>query len=152
MSKLRHQNIVAAYLVLKQANSVLLLKRKNTGYEDGNFSVIAGHVEVGESFRHTIVREAREEANITISEQDIVQTHVQHRKSSWDQSERVDVYFLVEKWSGEIQNMEPEKCESLEWHPIDSLPKNTIECVKVALNSLFNGSEYSEHGWGKKSL
>lgn len=149
MTQSRHQNIVAAYLVLKKGNSILLLKRKNTGYEDGNYSVIAGHVEAGESFRQTIIREAKEEANVSINESDIIQTHVQHRKSSWDNSERVDVYFLVEKWSGTLQNLEPEKCEALEWFPTNSLPVNTIECVRVALQALFKGVEYSEIGWNR---
>lgn len=147
MTQTRHQNIVAAYLVLKKQNAVLLLKRKNTGYEDGNYSVVSGHVESGESFRQTIIREAKEEANIMITEADILQTHVQHRKSSWDQSERVDVYFLIEKWNGDVTNNEPEKCESLEWHSIENLPDNTIECVKIALQALFSNIEYSEIGW-----
>lgn len=148
-NKPRHTNVVAAYLVLKKNDAILLLKRKNTGYEDSNYSVIAGHVESGESFRQTIIREAKEEANVSISETDIIRTHVQHRKSSWDQSERVDVYFMVEKWSGQIKNMEPEKSEALEWHAINKLPTNTIDCVKVALKSLFEGIEYSEIGWHK---
>jgi len=96
-NKPRHTNVVAAYLVLKKNDAILLLKRKNTGYEDSNYSVIAGHVESGESFRQTIIREAKEEANVSISETDIIRTHVQHRKSSWDQSERVDVYFYGRK-------------------------------------------------------
>lgn len=149
MSKPRHQNIVAAYLILKKKSKILLLKRHNTGYEDGNYSVIAGHVEPRESFRQTIIREAQEEANITIKTNDILQTHVQHRKSAWDQSERVDAYFLVEQWSGKIQNLEPEKCSALEWHSLDRLPSNIIDCVKVAIDSIFKGSEYSEFGWKK---
>lgn len=143
----RHTNIVAAYLVLKRDNEVLLLQRANTGYEDGNYSVIAGHLEPGESFQAAIIREAKEEANITIEPQHILHTHVQHRKSDWDQTERVDVYFLVEQWSGELCNNEPEKCTALEWFPADKLPENTIVCVREAIQRLLERHAYSEIGW-----
>ena len=57
--KTRHTNIPASYLVLFDHNKVLLLRRFNTGYEDGNYSLIAGHVEEGETFTKCIIREAK---------------------------------------------------------------------------------------------
>ena len=62
--KVYNQNIPAAYLVLIKEKKILLLRRFNTGYEDGNYSFIAGHVEKSESFTACIIREAKEEANI----------------------------------------------------------------------------------------
>ena len=53
---------VAVYLLLLREGQVLLLRRHNTGYEDGNYSVIAGHVEPGERITQALVREAAEEA------------------------------------------------------------------------------------------
>jgi len=147
MPQHRNTNIVAAYLVPQRENEVLLLKRHNTGYIDGFYSLIAGHVEAGETFSQAIIREAKEEANITIKKSDIKQTHVQHRKSSTDGSERVDVYFLVEKWQGTIRNNEPQKCSGFEWYPINKLPDKIIEEVSVALQALSKSKEYSELGW-----
>src|SRR4051812_27606999 len=58
--------VVAVHLFLLRDDQVLLLRRQNTGYEDGNYSVIAGHVEGGEEIKAAMIREAREEAGITL--------------------------------------------------------------------------------------
>lgn len=142
-----NKNIVAAFLVLKKENQVLLLKRQNTGYGDGKYGLVSGHVESGESFQKAMMREAKEEANIVINEKDILRTHIQHRKSLDDRSERVDAYFLVEKWQGEIKNNEPYKCAELKWFSIEKLPSNTIKAVRAALDNIFDRIPYSEFGW-----
>lgn len=146
-----HPNLVASYLILKKENQVLLLKRKNTGYEDGNYSVIAGHLEPGENFTSAIIREAKEEANITITPDDIEQIFVQHRKASNGEPERVDTYFVATNWKGTIKNVEPHKCEHLQWYDLHKLPKNVVPCVRAALASIRNQENYNEFGWTKNN-
>ena len=40
-----------AHLVLIRNEEILLLRRANTGYEDGKYSVVAGHFEPARVFR-----------------------------------------------------------------------------------------------------
>jgi len=148
MVKKRHKNIPASYLALIDENKVLLLKRQNTGYEDGNYSLVAGHVDEGETFTQCIIREAKEEAGIELIPEFIEVAHIMHRNSqTTEDNERVDVFFIVKKWSGEIINKESQKCDELSWFDLDDMPDNVIPCVKQALDNIKNNIFYSEHGW-----
>lgn len=144
----RHQNIPASYLTLMKDNKVLLLRRFNTGYEDGNYSMIAGHVDKGETFTQCIIREAEEEAGIFLKPEDLKVAHVMHRNSrTTENNERVDVFFVTRQWQGEPQNKEPHKCDDLSWFKLDNLPSNTIPYIRQALEGIKNRIYYSEHGW-----
>jgi 8-oxo-dGTP pyrophosphatase MutT (NUDIX family) len=144
---MRHQNIPASYLTLLKDNKVLLLRRFNTGFEDGNYSMIAGHVDPNESFSSCILREATEEAGIILKPENIQVAHIMHRKSTYNNEERVDVFFIAKDWGGEIENKEPHKCDDLSWFDLDFLPENTIPYIKEALHNINKNIPYSEFGW-----
>ena len=57
----RFSLICELHLILEQDNAVLLLRRFQTGYEDGNYSLVAGHMDGGEPARLGMVREALED-------------------------------------------------------------------------------------------
>jgi 8-oxo-dGTP diphosphatase len=71
----------AVYLVLIRENRVLLLKRQNTGFEDDNYGLIAGHVEKGESITQAIIREVSEESGIKLLPEHLNFFHVMQRFS-----------------------------------------------------------------------
>jgi 8-oxo-dGTP pyrophosphatase MutT (NUDIX family) len=135
---------IAVHLLFIKDGKVLLLRRFNTGYEDGNYSVVAGHVDAGETVTQTAIREAQEEAGVQIAPENIEVVHVIHRKSN---DERIDFFVQVNAWDGEIRNMEPDKCDDLSWFPLGSLPVNIIPYVRNVIQDAGNGVFYSEHGW-----
>lgn len=144
----RHMVIPASYLILRRDNEVLLLRRFNTGYEDGKYSMPAGHVDAGETFTEALVREVAEEVGVTLRTGDVRVAHIMHRKSTVS-SERVDTFFVTEKWEGEVKNMEPHKCDELAWFPLDKLPENTIPYIRHALECIDQNKFYSEFGFTK---
>lgn len=148
MGKERHQNIPASYLVLIKDNKVLLQRRFNTGYEDGKYSMVAGHVDKGETFTQCIIRETKEEAGIELKPENIKVAHVMHRNSGTEENnERVDVFFTADRWDGEIENKELNKCDDLSWFDLDNLPDNVIPYIKQAIDCIKSKIFYSEHGW-----
>lgn len=146
--KERNKNIPASYLVFLNGTKILLLRRYNTGYEDGCYSLVAGHVDPGESFTACIIREAEEEAGVLVESKDLEVRHVMHRKAGMNEAnERVDLFFVAKSWKGEIVNREPHKCDDLSWFDLNSLPENTIPSVRHALTCIANNVYYSEFGW-----
>ncbi|MGB8954061.1 MAG: NUDIX domain-containing protein [Tumebacillaceae bacterium] len=140
----RFKLIPAVHLFLIRDDEVLLLRRYNTGYEDGNYSVVAGHLDGGEEVKTAMIREAREEAGIEIAPEDLQVAGVMHRLSN---DERVDFFLASTKWTGEIVNQEPDKCDELRWCHLDDLPENVIPYVRRALDNYRQGKWFDSIGW-----
>ena len=113
-----------------------MLLRKNTGWMDGFYCLPSGKSEWFESFTQSAVREAKEEAGVTIAEVDLKCIHMMHRhgESVVEKTfmDWVDVYFEAARWSGEPHNAEQQKSERLEWIDLDNLPENVVPPQKAA--------------------
>lgn len=141
----RHTIIPAVHLFLIKDDQILLARRFQTGYEDGNYSVPAGHVEKAESATAAMIRESREEIGVSIRLADLRPIHVMHR--SKDGEERVDFFFECKKWTGDVLNQEPEKCDDLRWFPMNELPENIVPYISSAVEYYERSISYSEYGW-----
>jgi 8-oxo-dGTP diphosphatase len=135
---------VAVHIFFIAGDRVLLLRRYNTGWQDGSYSVVAGHVEAGESVTQAALREVAEEAGLTLAAEQLRFAGVMHRKSD---SERIDFFFVVQAWEGEPTNAEPERCDDMGWYPLDALPANTIPYIRRGLDNYRRGAAYDEFGW-----
>jgi 8-oxo-dGTP diphosphatase len=149
----RHKVIPAVYVVFRDGEKILLIKRANTGYRDGYYSLPAGHVggsdeNGGESATQAATREAKEEVGVDIEINDLRLVHTLHRVSTDPTPhERMDLYFEAEKWRGEPKNAEPHKCDEIRWADINDLPKNVIPEVRQALANISHGNPYSDFGF-----
>jgi 8-oxo-dGTP diphosphatase len=137
----------AVYLILRRQEQVLLARRCNTGFQDGNYSLVSGHVEAGEPVTTALLREAHEEAGITLSPHQVEFVHLLHRKSE-DSLNYFDFFFVAQQWEGDVVNCEPDKCDDLRWFPLTALPANIVVYVRTVLTqSLVTGQKFSEYGW-----
>jgi 8-oxo-dGTP diphosphatase len=141
----RHFRLVSAvHLFLMQEGQLLLLRRYQTGYEDGNYSVVAGHLEGNETVVAAAAREAREEVGVELAPQDVRVVGVMHRRSA---DERVDWFVACERWSGAVRNAEPAKCDELRWAKPEALPPNMIPYVRRAIENYRCGRWFDSFGW-----
>lgn len=145
-SKDRFKLIPSVYLLLRSKGKILLLRRANTGYQDGTYSLIAGHLDGDELGTEGMIREAKEEAGITVLAKDLRLVHTAHRLSrNQVGQERVDLFFEATKWEGKIVNNEPEKCDDLSWFDVDNLPHQMLPFIRLVIEDVENGINYSEY-------
>ena len=143
MTKNRFKIRVAVYLLLEKDSKILLYLRQNSGFADGHYSLISGHLEENETITQAMIREAKEEAGITIAPRNLRVVHVLHCLSN---IQYVSIFFHCTKWSGAITNLEPTKCGQLAFFDKNNLPKNILNYVTQALEKMNLSIMHSEIG------
>lgn len=141
---LKNSAVPASYVLFEKDDKVLFARRCNTGYCDGMYQMPAGHVDPGEGPVEAAVREMKEEVGVDITPEDLEFVHVAYRLSDDKSENRVDFFYKVSKWSGEITNMEPEKCDDMAWVTYDALPENTVGFIVKVMASIQKGEFLSE--------
>jgi 8-oxo-dGTP diphosphatase len=140
----RHRVLLAIFVLLRRADGqILLLRRAHTGYMDGKLGLPAGHADGDEPAEQALVREASEEAGVTIASRDLHLVHTMHRKAEEGTHEYIDLFFETSEWQGEPTNMEPHKCSELVWADPAHLPEDMIPAVRMALEHIAAGEPYS---------
>ncbi len=129
LSKIQHdpntlaQPYCAAYVFLKKEDKYFFLRRVNTGYHDGLYGVPAGKLDVGETIYDCAIREAKEEAGVTVSRDDLTFLGTAQRfdPTSSKYPHWIDFFFSAEVWEGTAQNMEADKADDFGWFTLDEL-------------------------------
>ncbi|MBI2642056.1 MAG: NUDIX domain-containing protein [Candidatus Wildermuthbacteria bacterium] len=144
-NKERFKLIPSVYAFFIQEEKILLLRRYQTGFEDGNYGLLAGHADGEETFTNALKREVSEEVGVQFDASNLSLALTMHR---WcGDHERADFFFVVERWDGEPRNMEPNKCDDVSWFPLNQLPQNTIPYIRAAIDCYLKGMRYCEFGW-----
>ena len=132
---------VTVHLWFFREDQILLSRRFNTGYADGQYSVPAGHLDGGETVMDAAAREAEEEVGLQLHPGDMSFSTVMHRM---EEEERVDFFVQVHQWQGEPFNAEPDKCDDLCWVDVHQLPVNVVPYVRQALRNHLAGIPFDE--------
>jgi ADP-ribose pyrophosphatase YjhB (NUDIX family) len=132
------------HLFFFRGDEILLLRRFNTGYRDGEYSVPDGHLDGGETVMAAAAREAGEEVGVQIDLAALAFSSVMHRNEG---EERIDFFVHVRAWEGELFNAEPDKCDELRWTCVNALPANIIPYVQRAIENHQGGVRFDEFGW-----
>ncbi|MBT3419046.1 MAG: NUDIX domain-containing protein [Candidatus Magasanikbacteria bacterium] len=116
-------------------NKILLGKRKNA-HGEGDWCFPGGHLEFNESWEGCARRETKEETGIHIKNirfvtatNDIFEKEKKHY---------ITIYIMADYDVGEVQVMEPEKCETWDWFHWDALPSPLFLPIQNLLKQDFN--------------
>jgi 8-oxo-dGTP diphosphatase len=142
----RHRSIVDLHLILRRPDGhILLLRRANTGYGDGQLHLPSGHLE-RESVVDGVIREAREEVGVAVDPADLRFVHVMHRAAE-TMHDRIGFFFATDIWTGTVHNAEPEKCSELVWVDPANLPDDTIAYPAAGISHGLRGLACSTFGF-----
>lgn len=144
--KKRLKAVPAVYVFLERNGHILLMRRYNTRYQDGNYSVPSGHIESAELPTEAIIRETKEEVGVILNPLYLSLIHVSYRPVHDETGNRVDFFFRARGWVGPAVNSEPHKCDDIIWPYVDQLPENMVPLVRHAIKCSRNKVMFSELG------
>jgi len=140
----RAQFGIGVHLMMISNARILLLRRSNTGFADGQWQVPGGGLELGESLTAAITREAKEEVGTLIAEHDLTFAHAcQHRDP--DGLDRLGMFFATSVWNGIPCNAEPHKASAIDWFPLNQLPRDMVGYGRQAIEQHLAGSTFSQY-------
>lgn len=137
----------ASYLLFRKDNQAAFLLRQHTSWMNDHYGLVAGKVEQGESFTQAAIREAAEEAGVTLTAEQLKPVLLCHRNEPDEAMVWVDMVYEVTDWQGELSNAEPHMHAKLEWLELANLPANVISSVAAMIEAYQNGQTYLEYGW-----
>lgn len=121
---------IAAFCFLERDGKYFYLRRANTGWRDGYLTVPSGHVDEGETVKAGAVREAAEEAGVTVKESDLRFMQAQCLRDRY-----CYFYFVTDTWEGEPGVHEPDLASEALWIDKQVIPEDCIPYIKALLEN-----------------
>ncbi len=144
MSRALTSVALAVDILLIRDGRVLLLRRKGSGYFDGFYSVPGGRVEMSEGLRVAAIRELEEETGLSVAPGDMQLAVTLYNREETTHG-WIQHYFIASRWVGEPKLCEPEKCDDLQWFPLDALPEKTVPYLRLVLDAFQRKESYVEY-------
>ena len=150
MGRERYNLSIAVFVLLLRENEICMLRRSNTGWMDGCYSLPAGGLESGETLSEAAARELKEETGVQASPSALTLAHTMHvwtENRSW-----IGHFFICREWSGVPFLAEPDKHSEVSWKNTETLPAETIPYVRQAIVAIKEARTYAELGWDSHKL
>jgi 8-oxo-dGTP diphosphatase len=113
---------VCCEMIIQKDGKILMGKRGNV-FGKGNWAFPGGHLEVGETIEDCAKRELKEETGIEPTKIKLIGIINDIRNIPGQSRQYIRFVFLIEDFSGEVVNKEPDRCEGWKWFSLDKLPK-----------------------------
>ncbi len=136
---------ISVFVLIHQGSSILLLHRKNTGWQDNKWSLPAGRHDGGEPLPEAAARELLEETGLIVQPENLEMVHLQHHKIGRDGKEWLGVFFCASSWTGTPTLLEPDKHDAVAW--FDVLPDTMVDYVRLAVEKITLGQRFSSIDW-----
>ena len=118
-------------IIVNKDSKILIGKRK--GSHAPYFSIPGGHLELGETFEKTAIRETKEETGIDIENPKVIGITNDLITYHKDDKHFVSVVLVTKDFSGKAEIKEPDKCEGWQWVDPKELPLPHFKASEMAV-------------------
>lgn len=122
-------------------NGQVLLGKRIASHGVGEYGGPGGHLEHGEAFEKSLLREVEEEVGKEFKVKNLGFLCVTNM-TKYLPKHYVDIGMVAEWESGEPVVMEPHKLESWDWYDIDDVPNPLFGCFENYLEAYRTGETY----------
>jgi len=112
---------ISCDMIIQKEGKILMGKRGNV-FGKGSWAFPGGHLEFGETVEECARRELKEEVNIVPTKIKVIKIINDIPNTEGQVKHTLRFIFLIEDFSGEIKNNEPDKCDGWEWFDSKKLP------------------------------
>lgn len=133
--------IVAAHALLKKGREILFVERSGSKYWAGYYSVVAGHLEQGETVLSCVRREVFEEIGIELSEEEVSLVHIMHRAAS--DGQRLDFFFEASLDTSSVIKPDQREIASYYFGQLTDVESRVVPYVQKAISYVECGVKYS---------
>lgn len=136
----KHPRIGLGIIIVNKEGRILIGKRR--GSHAQKYSIPGGHLEMGETFEIGATREIKEETDLDIFEPKVIAVTNNLETFKEEGKHYISIILLVRKYSGELKNLEPEKCEGWIWCDPHKLPKPHFDASTLGVSCYLKSSFY----------
>lgn len=141
---------LAVYVIFRdKQNRILMIRRHNTGWRDGEYTLPSGHIDAGETAIQACIHESLEEVGLNIYPEYLKLKNItQFQGLTSKDHNYINFFFECSKYDGCPVIGEPDKCDDMLWLKESELSKlPIIDSVKFSLTQAINGVQYSYWGF-----
>lgn len=109
-------------MIIEKGGKILMGKRGNV-FGRGSWAFPGGHLEVNEKTTDCVIRELNEETGIKPVEIKLLGIINDYPNIPGQSNHYIRFVYHILKFSGDITNKEPDKCDGWEWFGKDKLPR-----------------------------
>jgi 8-oxo-dGTP diphosphatase len=129
-------------IIVNKDGKILIGRRK--GSHAQKFSIPGGHFELGETFEEAAEREVAEETGLQLSDPVVIAVTNNLGTYKEEGKHTISIILLAKKFTGEPQNMEPEKNEEWFWCDPKSLPEPHFDASRMGIQCYVEGKFYEK--------
>jgi 8-oxo-dGTP diphosphatase len=131
-------------IIINLDGKILIGKRK--GSHAPYYSIPGGNLDLGETFEEGATREIKEETDLDIKNPEVIAVTNNLETYRSEGLHYISIIMLVQDFSGELKNKEPEKCAGWLWADPANLPMPHFEASRMAITCYLEKRFYIKFG------